>query len=68
MTPPKMVVVVPDPRGVCAVCEGSGSEWPRRKDGQWDRRYHWPIGPCPACSGRQGYRTFDEWREMGVMA
>jgi hypothetical protein len=35
----------------CPVCVGMGSEWKRRADGDFDRRYRWPLGPCPACNG-----------------
>lgn len=58
--------VVPDPRGLCQACAGSGSDWPRRKDGQYDRRYTQPCGPCPECGGRVGFRTIEEWDAMGV--
>lgn len=40
----------------CEACEGSGSEYPKRKDGRPDGRYRYPIGPCPACKGTGGWR------------
>lgn len=38
----------PDP---CPKCIGTGSYWPKRKDGLPDLRYSSPVGPCPACNG-----------------
>ena len=35
----------------CSACGGSGSEWKLRTDGQPDRRYFFPIGPCRRCNG-----------------
>jgi DnaJ-class molecular chaperone len=36
----------------CDACDGTGSEWRRRKDGKPDRRYRWPLGPCRVCHGK----------------
>jgi hypothetical protein len=52
---PKWKLIVPGPNGLCECCGGTGSEWPRRMDGGYDRRYHWPIGPCTAGCVRGGW-------------
>ncbi len=62
----KWQIVVPDPAGLCEACGGSGSHWPKRADGKPDRRYHWPVGPCPSCDGRRGYDTPEAWAKAAA--
>jgi len=35
----------------CPACNGTGSDWPTKKDGTPDQRHRWPVGPCRACNG-----------------
>ena len=43
----------------CEACQGSGSEWPKRKDGKPDGRYTTPLGPCRECKGTGGWEVKD---------
>lgn len=43
--------VVPPNPNPCVRCNGTGNEWATRRDGQPDRRYVFPIGPCRECEG-----------------
>jgi hypothetical protein len=49
------VILQPGPGGICKACHGSCAEWVRRKDGQVDRRYRYPVGPCSVCNGTGGW-------------
>lgn len=48
---------------LCPSCKGGRSEWKKRKNGEYDRRYRWPIGPCLDCEGT-GYTK--EYRDLGL--
>lgn len=51
-TEPKYIAFDPLEGEGCPDCYNTGSQWARKKNGEYDKRYRHPVGPCPACKGK----------------